>query len=367
MVYDIHCCATDPSLWQQTLEHVRCALGATQVAMVENDANLRIAHHSQLPPDSVSSYAAYYYRLDHVIEAVQRGPVGVVRTGAELMWPHAKCEFQSDWGRPNGFEDGLFVRLTNNRHDSTLAIPTRRSRDRFDTRENVALVAALAEHFRQSLRTQEALGRVSAASVFDNARWFRHGLVLVSDSGLVRYANARAEAIFRSAQGLSISRSGIIHTACDADDAALHSAIWTATRSATRTGHSLKCQRQQGLSPLVVHVAPTDSAHALLTIVSTDRPEVVDETLLTDLYGLTPAEARVARMIVIHEGLQTIARELSVSPATVKTHLLSVFRKTGVKRQADLVRLLVSLDPLGSTAPTSEARSVQSTPGEEPQ
>lgn len=58
------------------------------------------------------SYATHYQRLDYVLAAVDKSPVGVVRTGPEIVVPNRNPEFYNDWMRPNGMEDGLFVRLT---------------------------------------------------------------------------------------------------------------------------------------------------------------------------------------------------------------------------------------------------------------
>jgi len=41
-------------------------------------------------------------------------------------------------------------------------------------------------------------------------------------------------------------------------------------------------------------------------------------------------------------GVAAIAAALHLSPATVRTHLRHVFEKTGVRRQADLVKLMTS-------------------------
>jgi DNA-binding CsgD family transcriptional regulator len=51
-------------------------------------------------------------------------------------------------------------------------------------------------------------------------------------------------------------------------------------------------------------------------------------------------------MVTRGEGLKPIADELSLSLATVKTHLRHVFDKTGTHRQAELVRLLLTIDPV---------------------
>ena len=63
--------------------------------------------------------------------------------------------------------------------------------------------------------------------------------------------------------------------------------------------------------------------------------------VLEDLYGLTPAEARLTCLLPWCSGLAELAEELGVTRSTAQTQLAAVFRKTGTRRQADLVRLLV--------------------------
>ena len=60
------------------------------------------------------------------------------------------------------------------------------------------------------------------------------------------------------------------------------------------------------------------------------------------------------------EGLTTseMAHTLKVSPATIKAHLLKIYRKSGVKRRVQLVRLAEAVSwprPTGDT--TAEARA----------
>jgi DNA-binding CsgD family transcriptional regulator len=61
------------------------------------------------------------------------------------------------------------------------------------------------------------------------------------------------------------------------------------------------------------------------------------------LYGLTPAEARIAELLVGGATPAQVATELGLRGSTVKTHLLRVYEKTGVHRQSDLIRLAASL------------------------
>jgi DNA-binding CsgD family transcriptional regulator len=67
--------------------------------------------------------------------------------------------------------------------------------------------------------------------------------------------------------------------------------------------------------------------------------------LLERVYGLTNAEADVASRVLRGDGLKPICEELSLSMATVKTHLQHVLDKTDTHRQAELVRLLLTIVP----------------------
>ena len=58
--------------------------------------------------------------------------------------------------------------------------------------------------------------------------------------------------------------------------------------------------------------------------------------------GLTPAEGRVVLALARGLSLAEIAREGSVSLNTVRTHVKRGLAKARVRRQADLVRLVLS-------------------------
>ena len=70
------------------------------------------------------------------------------------------------------------------------------------------------------------------------------------------------------------------------------------------------------------------------------RPAVPSEELLTALFGLSRAEARLALCMLMGRSAADCARLASVGLATIRTQLHSIFTKTGVRRQAQLVALL---------------------------
>jgi DNA-binding CsgD family transcriptional regulator/PAS domain-containing protein len=61
------------------------------------------------------------------------------------------------------------------------------------------------------------------------------------------------------------------------------------------------------------------------------------------LYALTPAEVRVLQATMQLETVAKMADALGVAPSTVKTHLTSIFSKTGASRRATLVKAVMSL------------------------
>jgi DNA-binding CsgD family transcriptional regulator len=72
--------------------------------------------------------------------------------------------------------------------------------------------------------------------------------------------------------------------------------------------------------------------------------EVREETWRNDLskrFGLTDAEAGVAVHIIEGGSVDGYAERAKCSAATVRTHLKSVFRKTGISRQSELATLFL--------------------------
>jgi DNA-binding CsgD family transcriptional regulator len=79
---------------------------------------------------------------------------------------------------------------------------------------------------------------------------------------------------------------------------------------------------------------------ALLVLVPVALEGQVDARILQGLFDLTPAEARVARGLMVGSTVDAISMANGTSAETVRTQLKSVLSKTGTTRQAELVALL---------------------------
>jgi DNA-binding CsgD family transcriptional regulator len=84
-------------------------------------------------------------------------------------------------------------------------------------------------------------------------------------------------------------------------------------------------------------------AVVVVTTIGTVGPP--DMRILSGLFDLTPAEARLARLIAGGTDLRAAARQLGLSIETVRTHLKHVMAKTGTRRQAELAVLLSGMAP----------------------
>ena len=114
---------------------------------------------------------------------------------------------------------------------------------------------------------------------------------------------------------------------------------------------SVAIPRDEGY-PLILRVAPVigpahpDAVKAVITLVDLEAcPELPDEPLRA-VFGLTPAEARLAQRIARGDSPEEIAERFGVAPGTVRAQLKSLFQKTHTHRQAQLVSLLARLGRL---------------------
>lgn len=84
-----------------------------------------------------------------------------------------------------------------------------------------------------------------------------------------------------------------------------------------------------------------DVALLLFIAASNGTPQTSSQWLIEG-YGLTQAESRVATLCGQGVSPRQIAEQMRLSINTIKTHLRRVYAKCGVRRQAELVRMLQS-------------------------
>ena len=68
-----------------------------------------------------------------------------------------------------------------------------------------------------------------------------------------------------------------------------------------------------------------------------------DDLILQQVFGLTPAETRLAKRLAGGEELFRHCRAFRLKIGTVRMQLKAIFWKTGTRRQAELVALLAHM------------------------
>ncbi len=114
-------------------------------------------------------------------------------------------------------------------------------------------------------------------------------------------------------------------------------------------GHLL-IGRKGGARPHAVTIAPLDGGSdgpraqriVMVLIVNPDW-QTPSERTVSDFFGLSPAEGRLAAALMQGRKLADIAGDSGVEVTTLRTQLGSILRKVGVERQVDLVRVLSSI------------------------
>jgi DNA-binding CsgD family transcriptional regulator len=169
-------------------------------------------------------------------------------------------------------------------------------------------------------------------------------VVVVDGEGTILFYNYTA--------GRLLAESGTIFRGCRgnlcfADGKAVEwfqSSLRTLSVARTREGPILLL-RQNRKHHRIVSVRSLESAAESLRFVvafskiATHLPEEGIRQLMRG-FGLTRAEQRLAQYLAVGGCLSDAASSFGLSRHTVGNQLRSVFEKTGVKRQADLLRLM---------------------------
>lgn len=182
--------------------------------------------------------------------------------------------------------------------------------------------------------------------------WLDLGVIIADATARPIRLNRRAGSIVARGDGLYATPFGIT-TAIPEETGRLRQAIAKAAKGGTR----LRLSRPSGAPPLLVTVIPVGGGPLVALFVMDPDTGTPSPALLQELFGLTAAEAVFAAEISRGDGMQAVAERLSIAPTTARTHLTRIFEKTGTRRQAELVRLLMQCDRLAPAAPEPRLRA----------
>lgn len=359
LIYDA---STKPDLWPEFARDLCKAIPSTDFnihALDLNSGRLQMSF-TLLPPETMQLYFEQY----HHINPYFHGGLPMLYSG-RIARSHEICS-------PEQFEQTVFYqeyfRQLNLFHvihttvlkegDITAHMSLSRAKERgVYVDEEAHLISLLVPHLQRAFRIGQVLEslRLERDLLSQALGKLPQGAIIVSRTGQVMFTNPSAEQILAPEDGLLINRQGSLEATSPSVQKRLRQMIETAGQPESvlpaQCGGLFQLERPSGLRPLSLLIAPLSleishyNFHQPSVVIFISNPEQQTEAVedrLRQLYGLTPAEARLTIILMRGANIVESAAELQVSQNTARTHLKRIFQKTRTHRQSELVNLLLS-------------------------
>ncbi len=360
LVSSIYDAAMDSALWPVFVERLTQALNAKAGLLRFQDlqskeVGLYITHN--VNTEAQQLYREHYVHQDPLMAMLNElAPATVIQTVTKMPESYKKSEFFNDYIAPQEVDNiaGCFV-VKNNSQVATLGVHRSAHAGWYEKHE-LALLDRLNPHLQRAFQINAHL--LQLADKVDISSDIMHrmcvGIILLDASGRPVFLNKQAETIVADGRGLTIARSGLQGPAL-ADTKALRKLIHEATQSLHKKGGTLSISSTSLLQPLSVLVIPVGNrekrfdlfgidasqATAALFISTSENQQHFSLEVLSQLYGLSKAEARLAGALTNGLSLDEISEQFKVSKNTVRSQLKACFQKMGVNRQTELVKLIL--------------------------
>lgn len=216
-----------------------------------------------------------------------------------------------------------------------------------------AILRPLMPHLRRAALLQREVTSLRARLAAFTSYLDRSPLpfLLTDGRGRVLYANAAAHQVVGGKDGIAIT-SGQLSVKSPGIRVAFAKAIEEAATGRGRPLCHFEVERSaHDKPPYRVLLMPVPAAAGLfqptaaVLIIDTEARPELDHEVLSELFFLTPAEARVTAKLGVGHSAEEIADETGVSLETVRTHIRRVFSKTGTGRQGELISLVLRTAP----------------------
>jgi DNA-binding CsgD family transcriptional regulator/PAS domain-containing protein len=358
----IHDAALDPELWPAAVQRASAYCNSSMGILVWLDlrqSGPAIAT-STLPHDAVRTYSSDFFLSDPGYRFHSTHPADTVslNTDWESAESYRNSELYRNFLARVDIEDrAAVVVLRDPNHFAIFGL----GRGHLEDPYNRALLHALSDlspHFRQAIRVSDRLRRSEAdkaalTSVLDR---IEDGVILLDGALRVVFTNGVAENLVAH-NALTIHHgklSAPLHENSIMLNDLLRRVVRTSEGTGTDSGGTMALHDEDGVIRATLAASPMRTEHVgerfglnpvrAVVFVREAREQSTSsaETLMT-LFRLTPAESQVALRLAQGQSLKDIADARGLGKDTVRSQLRAVFDKTGVRRQTDLMKVLLTL------------------------
>jgi len=360
LIGSLYDAAAEPTLWEPFLGEVAKTCRANSAALVLHDFGREVHTVSaswELDQCGTRLYQQHYGSVDVWTTRARLKPVGRAFT-SESLYPLEELvttEFYNDFLFRHDIMHGVFGLAERNANSWASVSLYRGSLSGEFRASELETLNLLTPHLHRAFKLHFQLSQLKEHSEGIEAalNMLATGVILLGAKGDVLLMNDSAEQVLNGGEGLLLTQ-GKLGAAVYAESARLQEMIGAAARTGSgaglNAGGTILISRQKGrqisitISPLR-QFGPSLAGRAAVVLFISDPDRNIEPPadLLKRCYGLTPAESRLALVLLEGHSLKDAADSCGVTHNTAKSQLKSVFLKTEVQRQGELIRLLLNL------------------------
>jgi DNA-binding CsgD family transcriptional regulator/PAS domain-containing protein len=347
---DIYNAALRPEAWSavmRSLSQLTGAIGGGYVVLSKRTNRVINADGVGISAGVAENYVQHYWKSDPYWRVMHRA--------AKQWLPLSRLIAEIDLSRNEWYND--FVRKLGVRELTVLKLA-----------ETSGLIACIGLQYAGQLTRQaaeildqlkEPLGQAGLIDMEMRSRGWQAeiagnvveqlsvGVIVINDHGRVVEMNPVAERIVARHEGIGLRQSRVVlGRAFEAAKFEGHLAGVLSGECSLRKAARMLVGRPAGKRPYSLTLVPSTSYPGslgrtyVIVLISDPEAGIPTEPELADLFGLSPAESRLAIALAEGKKLPEIAAEAGVKMTTLRTQMQSIFRKVGVERQSDLLLTL---------------------------
>jgi DNA-binding CsgD family transcriptional regulator/PAS domain-containing protein len=363
-VYD---CIADEMLWEPTLDRIRLVCDGYLATLGVLDTESYATRFSVASGDKdvfapIASIHASNYSFLPAVPKMDLDQPYMMSTIYSVQGPDARDQWlesklHREWALPNKIDDCIWVPMVKTPwRIGHLVVITHTDRGPI-TELDLQVMGQLAPHVRRAVTIGDLFEAERGKGEFfrDVIDALHTPVLFVSADMHILYANPSAELMLDEKIVMS-SRTGRLEFGFRFAGNAIEHAVTTSRRDEFVLGPSgINVPLLRTEAPAVAHVMPlvrrgsphrmAQKAVAAIFIATAGQAPVPAMDAIAALFGLTPTEKNIAAQLAKGRKTSEIANANGVSENTVRTHVASLFDKTGTNDQRDLIILMKDLAP----------------------